>query len=611
MGLYAGLMKEEQKRDYSDRELFVRYLKRITPFKKSVIRIALFIVISAAADILNPLLITFIFDEFLKVNPNFLLIISATILYIILYGIIWLMFYLQYKQIAKFVPFFSERLRMDIFDKLQEQDMSFFDKHQSGGLNTRVTNDVSDFGNITFLIVETVGNLFLSGLTLGILIWLNFSLALITLAAVPLILLLMFSLRKLARTVARKYRKALENVNISMVELVEGIHVCKSYGQESIVSEQFNETNKTYFKSGFRLTTVTHLWRRLLGFISTLTFIIIMYIGGQLVYRGSLSPGRVIVFYLYLPRFFRPIMVLATFFPQFSTGMAAYERILDILDSEPFVKQNSNAIEVGELEGEIEFENVDFRYKENERVFKGLNLKIEKGEKLAIVGHTGSGKTSLVSLLARYYEFQGGSIKIDGIDIRNMTLDSYRKNLGMVQQDVFLFSGTIEENIRYGRQDASEEDLRKAVTAVHADELIEYLPEGFQTQVGERGKGVSTGQRQLISFARALLTDPKILILDEATSSVDAYTEAVIQEALDVLLTNRTSIIIAHRLSTVVNADRILVMDHGEIIEEGDHETLLAKGGKYSQLYKQYFDHQRIDWKLEPFEESTIKDSLK
>ena len=608
MGLYAGLMNQDQKRNYSDRELFVRYIKRITPFKRSVIRIAIFIVISAGADILNPLLLSYIVDEFIRIEPNYLLIIGASILYIILYGVIWLMFYLQYKEISRFVPFFAERLRMDIFDKLQEQDMSFFDIHQTGGLNTRVTNDVVDFGDITFLIVETIGNLFLSGLTLGILIWLNTFLAFIALVTVPLILLLMFSLRKLARRVSRSYRKALDSVNISMVELVEGIHVCKSYGQESMISGQFDETNKNYFKSGFRLTSVTHLWRRLLGFISTLTFIIIMYIGGQLVFRNLLSPGRLFIFYLYLPTFFRPIMVLATFFPQFSTGMAAYERILEILDSKPNVIQNPNAIDVRKVEGDIKFENVDFRYNSDEWVFKGLNLKIEKGEKLAVVGHTGSGKTSLASLLARYYEFQGGSIKIDGIDIRNLTLESYRKNIGMVPQDVFLFSGTIEENIRYGRQDASEEDLRKAVNAVHADELIEYLPKGLQTQVGERGKGVSAGQRQLISFARALLTDPRILILDEATSSVDAYTEAVIQEALDVLLTNRTSIIIAHRLSTVVNADRIIVMDHGEIIEEGDHNSLLAKGGKYAQLYKQYFEHQQIDWS--PFKESTIKDSL-
>ena len=224
------------------------------------------------------------------------------------------------------------------------------------------------------------------------------------------------------------------------------------------------------------------------------------------------------------------------------------------------------------------------------------NLHIKKGEKLAVVGHTGAGKTSLVSLLTRYYEFQGGTIEIDGIDIRSMTLESLRKNLGTVHQDVFLFSGTIEENIRYGRQDASEEDLWRAIKIVHLEELIEYLPEGLQTQIGERGKGLSAGQQQLVSFARAILTDPQILTLDEATSSVDAYTEAIIQEALERLLSNRTAIIIAHRLSTIVNADRIIVMDNGRIVEEGTHDFLLNQGGKYAKLYKQYFEHQSLDW---------------
>ncbi|KKM17556.1 hypothetical protein LCGC14_1674570, partial [marine sediment metagenome] len=544
-------MNDEQKREYSDRELIIRYFRRVTPYKKNIILISVFILISTIAELINPILVGIAIDELSKVDRNLIIIISVGVSYLTLSITIWIVFFLRRKEIGKFVPFFLEELRMDIFDKLQEQDMSFFDKHQSGRLNTRVSNDALDFGNTTILLADTLGNFLISFLTFGILLLLNITLALITLIAVPFIFLFVLSLRKIARVISRAYRKAIGNVNAAMVESIEGIHVCKSYGQESTVSEQFNETNKDYFKRGFRITTVTHSWRPILETIASITLIMVLYFGGQLVFKGITRPGTIIMYILYLQRFFRPIMVLSTFFPQLSAGMAAYERILDIIDSEPRVKQNPDAIDVGELEGEIIFENVDFCYREGEWVFKGLNLKIKKGEKVAIVGHTGAGKTSIVSLLTRFYEFQGGSIKIDGNDIRNMTLDSFRRNLGNVHQDVFLFSGTIEENIRYGRRDASEEDLLKAIRAVHAEELIEYLPQGLQTQVGERGKSLSAGQRQLISFARALLTNPKILILDEATSSVDAYTEAIIQEALDVLLSNRTSIIIAHRLSTV------------------------------------------------------------
>ncbi|MFX0064690.1 MAG: ABC transporter ATP-binding protein [Candidatus Hermodarchaeota archaeon] len=599
MGLYRGLMSEKRVREYSDRELFTRYARRIVPFKRSVILLSVFILISTIADIAIPLVFGFAVEELTKANRDYTLVIGAGVVYLALSTIIWIMFSLRRREIGNFTPFFLEKLRMDVFDKLQEQDMSFFDKHLSGSLNSRISNDALDFGNTTILIADTVGNLLISVLTFVILLWLSPVLALIAIAAVPVLFVLMFSLRRLARLVSRAYRKSIANINSAMVESIEGIQVCKSFGQESTVSEQFHETNKEYFKSGFRLTAVTHVWRSILESIMAITLVIIVYFGGQLISQGITSPGTIIVFILYIQRFFRPIMFLATFFPDLSTGMAAYERLLDIIDSEPNVQQNPDVFDVDGLDGEIVFEDVDFSYRDGEWVFKGLNLKIEKGEKLAIVGHTGAGKSSLVKLLARHYEFQGGSIKVDGIDLRDMTLDSYRRNLGMVQQDVFLFSGTIEENIRYGRQEASEEDLWNAIRAVHAEEFIDYLQEGLQTHIGERGRGLSAGQKQLISFARALLTDPKILILDEATASVDAYTETVIQEALEVLLSGRTSLIIAHRLSTILNADRIIVIENGQIIEEGTHESLLTKGGTYGKLYKQYFEHQSLDWHYE------------
>lgn len=596
MGLYSALSDKKKKRKYSDRELFSRYLKRIIPYRKNIVLISIFILISTIAEILNPLLLGYIVDELSVEDSDILLMLLAGIGYTLLSIIIWIMFYARRKELGKFVPYFLEELRMDIFDKIQEQDMTFFDNYQSGELNTRVLNDALDFGDTTHLITETLANLLISVLTFAILLWLNVLLALITLAAIPILFLLMFSLRRLARIVSRDYRKSIENVNKAMVESIEGILVSKSYGQEAKVSSSFEEINKNYFSSAFKLTATTHMWRPLLDIISSVTLVIILYFSSQLVAQDVARPGIILMFILYLQRFFRPVVVLATFFPELTSGMAAYERILEVLNSEPRVKQNPKKLENDQLKGDIRFKNVDFCYNENNWVFKNLNLNIQSGEKLAIVGHTGAGKSSLISLLARFYEFQGGEILIDGKNIRNIPLEALRKNIGLVQQEIFLFSGTIEENIRYGKRDASEEELWEAVRTVHAEELISYFPDGLETKVGERGRSLSTGQRQLISFARAILSDPSILVLDEATSSVDAYTEAIIQEALEELLKNRTSIIVAHRLSTVIDANRIIVMDQGKIVEEGTHQSLLKKGGKYTELYRKYFEHQSLDW---------------
>jgi ABC-type multidrug transport system fused ATPase/permease subunit len=296
-----------------------------------------------------------------------------------------------------------------------------------------------------------------------------------------------------------------------------------------------------------------------------------------------------------LNNFFFPVTQLISFYAQIQSGFAAFERILQVIDEEPSVKDQGDVVKEG-IQGKIEFQNVDFAYVEDAPVLKNFSLTIEPGEHLAIVGHTGAGKTSIISLLTRFYEFQNGKILIDGTHIRDYELTAYRQHLGIVLQTPFLFNGNILENITYGRKNASEEDLKQALRISRVDELLEYLKDGLETSVGEGGSLLSTGQRQLISFARALLADPKILILDEATSSVDAYTESMIQESLEELLRGRTSIVIAHRLSTVKNADRIIVLDKGAIIEEGTHDELLAQSGDYSTLYNTYFKHQEVDW---------------
>ena len=404
MGLYAGMMDEGQKREYSDRELLVRYIRGVAPYRKSIVIISLFIFITTIAEIVNPLLIGIAIDELSNINSNPLIVLAAGGLYFILSILLWIMFFLRRKEIGKFVPFFLEKLRMKIFDKLQEQDMSFFDKHLSGKLNTRVSNDALDFGNTTLLLADTFGNLLISIMTFGVLLWLNLTLALVTLIAIPFIFLLVLSLRRVVKIVSRAYRKAIGSINAAMVESIEGIHVSKSYGQETTVSKQFKETNRQYFEAGFRITAITHVWRPRLEIIASITLFVVIFLGGQFVFQGLTNPGTIFMFILYLQKFFRPIMVLSVFFPQLSSGMAAYERILDVIDSEPNVRQNPNPTDIDTLEGEIIFKDIDFCYREGEWVFNRLNLHIKKGEKLAIVGHTGAGKTSLVSLLARYYE---------------------------------------------------------------------------------------------------------------------------------------------------------------------------------------------------------------
>ncbi|NHJ32291.1 MAG: ABC transporter ATP-binding protein [Asgard group archaeon] len=597
MGLFRSSMRDQHERTYSDRELFKRYVRRLTPYRKNIMLIALFIVIQAIAVISLPVIIRYIAAKLEGSSWYFKYIIPAAVGFLILYFINWIAFSLQQVQSGKYVPYFLEDMRLDLFKKLQEQDMTFFDKHMSGKLNSIIVNDTLDFSSTAILISNTIGSIIVSFCTLGIIFYFNWILALITVGAIPILFILMYTLRSLAKRVSKNYREAIGSVNSAMVEAIEGIQVSKGFGQELNIVNQFEEINQNYFRSWMRLTATTHFWRPLLNTITSIILSLVLYFGIDM----NITADVLIMFVLYVQTFFRPVMQLARFFPELSAGMAAFERILGIFDSEPVIRQKKNAQPIKEINKNIQFKDVNFWYDRDNVVFEKLNLTIRKGEKLAIVGHTGSGKTSLVSLLSRYYEYQGGDILIDGQSVRNYKLDSYRMLFGKVEQDVYLFPGTIKENIRFGRKDVTDEDIWRVLDIVQASEFVHRFPNGLDTIIGSRGRDLSVGQRQLISFARAILLNPRIFILDEATSSVDAFTEAMIQEALGKILEDRTAIIVAHRLSTIVNADRIIVMDNGDIVEEGTHDELLDLQGKYASLYNQYFVHQTLEWQEQSF----------
>lgn len=635
--MFRGIEREDRERKYTDSILAKRMWQQAVPFKKQLIIIIIAILIGTSANLLAPLMLelatnnllgfTFWDSSLWKIFGSFdqifgialvaslyesmeqffeSLIGSKWVLVLAITGYIgswitlWISEFVQRIANAGFIPDFMVNLRLGVFDAIQNQDLKFFDRMKTGRLNSRVSSDASAFGEVAMLITRTIANILILLAIFFILFLINPILALVTVIIAPLVLVVSFLFRRIARITSMSYRRSIAQVHSAMQENVSGIKVAKAFGQEGEVFEEFVEINQDNFISGFRRTLIMFALLPAMELISTLGTAFILYFGGYMsLTTAVIGIPTLYLFILYLGRFFSPLIEISTFYSTFQAGMAGFERILEVVDAEPEVKDQPNVIDIKKdsIRGDILFEAVDFAYIPDQPVLEKFNLHIHPGEKLAIVGHTGAGKTSLIAILSRFYAFQGGKIRLDGTDINQISLKSYRKLFGIVNQENFLFSGTIYENIRYGRQEATEDDVWKALETVNADEFIRYLPQGLNTQVGERGNLLSMGQRQLICFARAILTEPKVLILDEATRSVDAYTEALIQEALEVLLSGRTSIIIAHRLTTILNADRIIVLENGQIIEEGTHKSLLAKGGTYRKLYKQYFEHQSLDWK--------------
>ena len=476
-------------------------------------------------------------------------------------------------------------LRKQIFAHLQRLDIQFFDRNPVGRLMTRVTTDVDALNDLfTAGFVAIFGDIFVLAGIVGVLFWMNWRMALVLFSITPFIVLVSIWFRRGARATYRQVRARIAAINAFLQEHISGMSTVQLFNREEREAAKFDELNQRHRDANIDSIFYYSVFYPVIELIETIGVALIVWYGGGKVIQGTLSVGALVAFFQYSQRFYQPISDLSEKYNILQAAMAASERIFKLLDT-PVRIPDRGTEPIGAVES-IEFRNVSFAYNEPEWVLKDVSFRIERGQRVALVGHTGAGKTTVTALLLRFYEPQKGEILINGVNIRHFPLESLRRLFAIVQQDFFLFTGNIADNISLGDAGISEERIRTAAVRVQADRFISRLPEGYQAQVRERGAGLSVGEKQLLSFARALAFNPPVLILDEATSSIDTETERLIQEAIQTLLEGRTSLVIAHRLSTIRSADTILVFHHGEIRERGTHEELMQQNGLYRRLYE-------------------------
>ncbi len=481
-------------------------------------------------------------------------------------------------------------LRARIFDRLQHLPLRFFDRRPVGDLMSRVTNDVDTLNQLFSQgLTQLLGSIFsLVGILVAML-FLQWNLALACFAVIPIMLLTTAFFARRARQAFRLTRETVGDVSAGLQEDIVGVREAQAFNRTERNIARFRERNAANRDANVQAVAITSAFSPAIDVLSTLATALVIGYGGYLVFAGSISVGVLTAFLIYVQQFFRPVQLASQFYTQAQSALAGAERIYSILDEEPEPPDPPGAQKVGRIEGRVTFERVTFAYEPGRPVLRDVDFGIEPGQTVALVGPTGAGKTTIASLVPRFYDATEGTVSIDGQDVRAYARKDLRENIGMVLQESFLFSGTIAENIGYGRLDASREEIEAAARTVDAHGFISELPDGYDTPLGEGGGSLSQGQRQLLSFARAVLTDPRILILDEATSNIDTRTEKVIQVALARLLEGRTSVVIAHRLSTIRNADLILAVRDGRVVERGTHGELLARGGLYADLYRRQF----------------------
>tara|TARA_A100001037_G_scaffold195333_1_gene174851 strand:- start:1406 stop:3226 length:1821 start_codon:yes stop_codon:yes gene_type:complete len=586
MSASRGQADEEVFGSAYDQRVILRLFPYVRPFMKLVVVSGVSMFIYTLTLVAVPWLIAWGIDDFIRTGDwdglrwVFLLFLGVCF-------VNWGTNYLQQQSMQKVGQGVLWRLRRALFSHVQKQSMRYFDRTEVGRLMSRVQGDVGQLQEFAALVVMSLGDLLsIVGIVIALLL-LNLKLGLITMAVLPILIVIMVVWQRYAKLAFIQVRLRISIVNAAFNENISGVRVVQSLNRQSRNLEIFDEKNESHKKAN--LTAASYAAGLLPG-VDILTAIgisLAIFFGAGMVNDNSLEIGVLVAFVMYVQRFFDPIRNLTQQYTQLQRSMASGSRIFDLMDRIPDMNDVNDAGEMPTIEGKIEFKDVRFSYVENEVVLKGINLTVEPGQTIAVVGPTGAGKTSIVSLLSRFYEVEegNGAVLVDGKDIRTVTRKSLVSQMSTVLQDPFLFSGTVRENIKYNHRDSSDEQMITAAKAVGAHEFIANLENGYDTYLSERGANLSLGQRQLLSFARAIVADPRILILDEATANIDSHTEILIQKALKNLLDGRTAIVIAHRLSTIRGADKIVVLESGTIVETGNHDELMEKDGLYSHLY--------------------------
>jgi ATP-binding cassette subfamily B protein len=591
--IMRGLDADKYDRQYSDRYLFKRIFSYFGAYsRQSWITLATFAVLAIILAV-QPLLIAEGVNALDDAGSNLPQIVLAVLFVaaFLQYGANWL----RRRLLTFIIGNVVAQMRKDAVAAAIERDLAFYDENSTGKIVSRITSDTQEFGDIVMVSSDIISQM----LQLVILTVLMFDrsilLTLLLLGLSPVVIAAAIGFRNMARHVTRQASRQLAVVNSIIQESVSGISIAKNFRKEAMIYDEFAVVNRDSYHINLRRGFVLALVFPVLTVLSGVATALVVYIGATLVVSQAISAAVWFLFIQGVDRFWFPFINAASFWSQFQQGLSATERVFGLIDADNSIVQNDNQ-PAGNLAGQIQFKNVTFEYIPGEPVLKNFSLNIRPGESVAFVGHTGAGKSTIAKLITRFYEFQGGEICIDERDIRSFDLPSYRSRLGIVPQAPFLFSGTIMENIRYSKPDATDAEIEAIAYSIGGGEWLETLPDGLHSDVGERGARLSMGQRQLVSLLRVLLQRPAIFILDEATASIDPFTETQIQEALAMILAQSTSILIAHRLSTVRSADRIIVLRQGEIIEEGSHESLMEQGGHYAELYNTYFRHQSLDY---------------